>query len=52
MIKIRQDKIGMVIGGGVKKIKEIKEKNGEEITIEDGMIIRYGKRGFVKVKNT
>lgn len=35
IIKIRPDKIGMVIGGGGKTIKEIKEKTGAEITIED-----------------
>ena len=35
IIKINPDKIGMVIGGGGKTIKEIKEKSGAEITIED-----------------
>jgi polyribonucleotide nucleotidyltransferase len=35
IIKIKPDKIGMVIGGGGKTIKEIKEKSGAEITIED-----------------
>ncbi len=35
IIKINPDKIGMVIGGGGKTIKEIKEKTGAEITIED-----------------
>ncbi len=35
MIHINPDKIGMVIGGGGKTIKEIKEKSGAEITIED-----------------
>ena len=35
IIKIDPDKIGMVIGGGGKTIKEIKEKSGAEITIED-----------------
>jgi polyribonucleotide nucleotidyltransferase len=34
-IKINPDKIGMVIGSGGKTIKEIKEKTGAEITIED-----------------
>lgn len=35
MIKINPDKIGMVIGGGGKTIKEIKEKSGAEISIDD-----------------
>ena len=35
IIKINPDKIGLVIGGGGKTIKEIKEKTGAEITIED-----------------
>jgi polyribonucleotide nucleotidyltransferase len=35
IIKINPDKIGLVIGGGGKTIKEIKEKSGAEITIED-----------------
>jgi polyribonucleotide nucleotidyltransferase len=35
IIKINPEKIGMVIGGGGKTIKEIKEKSGAEITIED-----------------
>ncbi len=35
MIKINPDMIGMVIGGGGKTIKEIKERTGAEITIED-----------------
>lgn len=35
MIKINPDKIGLVIGGGGKTIKDIKEKSGAEITIED-----------------
>ena len=36
IIQIKPDQIGMVIGGGGKTIKEIKEKSGAEITIEDG----------------
>ncbi len=44
IIKIKPDKIGMVIGGGGKTIKEIKEKTGAEITIEDdGTIYLTGK---------
>jgi polyribonucleotide nucleotidyltransferase len=35
IIKINPDKIGMVIGGGGKTIKDIKERTGSEITIED-----------------
>ncbi len=34
-IKIEPDQIGLVIGGGGKTIKGIKEKTGAEITIED-----------------
>ena len=44
MIKINPDQIGMVIGGGGKTIKEIKEKSGAEITIEDdGTVYLTGK---------
>ena len=35
MIKINPEKIGMVIGSGGKTIKDIKERTGAEITIED-----------------
>ncbi len=46
IIKINPDKIGMVIGGGGKTIKEIKEKTGVEITIEDdGTVYFTGKGG-------
>ncbi len=46
IIKINPDKIGMVIGGGGKTIKEIMEKSGAEITIEDdGRIYLTGKAG-------
>ena len=42
--KINPDKIGMVIGGGGKTIKEIKERTGAEITIEDdGTVFFTGK---------
>ncbi|MCF7833970.1 MAG: polyribonucleotide nucleotidyltransferase [Candidatus Pacebacteria bacterium] len=34
-MKIKPDQIGMVIGSGGKTIKELKEKTGAEITIED-----------------
>jgi polyribonucleotide nucleotidyltransferase len=34
-IKINPDKIGLVIGSGGKTVKEIKERTGAEITIED-----------------
>ena len=34
-MKIAVDKIGLVIGGGGKTIKDIKERTGAEITIED-----------------
>ncbi|OGI90808.1 polyribonucleotide nucleotidyltransferase [Candidatus Nomurabacteria bacterium RIFCSPLOWO2_01_FULL_40_15] len=44
MLKIDKDKIGMVIGSGGKTIKEIKEKTGAEITIEDdGTVYLTGK---------
>jgi polyribonucleotide nucleotidyltransferase len=44
IIKIKPDQIGMVIGGGGKTIKEIKEKTGAEITIEDdGTVYLTGK---------
>lgn len=46
IIKINPDKIGMVIGGGGKTIKEIKEKTGAEITIDDdGTVYLTGKNG-------
>lgn len=44
IIKISPDKIGMVIGSGGKTIKEIKEKSGAEITIDDdGTVYLTGK---------
>jgi polyribonucleotide nucleotidyltransferase len=46
MITIDPEKIGLVIGGGGKTIKEIKEKTGAEITIEDnGTVFLTGKNG-------
>ncbi len=46
IIKIKPDQIGMVIGGGGKTIKEIREKTGAEITIEDdGTVYLTGKGG-------
>ena len=46
IIKINPDKIGMVIGGGGKTIKDIKERSGAEITIEDdGTVYFTGKDG-------
>ena len=46
IIKINPDKIGLVIGSGGKTIKEIKEKTGAEITIEDdGTVYLTGKDG-------
>ena len=45
-IKIKPDQIGLVIGGGGKTIKEIKEKTGAEIDIEDdGTVFFTGKNG-------
>jgi len=44
MMKINPDQIGMVIGGGGKTIKDIKERSGAEITIEDdGTVFFTGK---------
>ena len=44
IIKIKPDMIGLVIGSGGKIIKEIKEKTGAEITIEDdGTVYFTGK---------
>ncbi len=44
IIKIKPDQIGMIIGGGGKTIKNIKEKTGAEITIEDdGTVYLTGK---------
>jgi len=46
IIKINPEKIGLVIGGGGKTIKEIKEKTRAEITIEDdGTVYLTGKNG-------
>ena len=50
MIKIFPDQIGMVIGSGGKTIKEIKEKSGAEITIEDdGTVYLTGKAGAPEI---
>ncbi|MDQ5922353.1 MAG: polyribonucleotide nucleotidyltransferase [Patescibacteria group bacterium] len=44
IMKIKQDQIGLVIGSGGKTIKDIKEKTGAEITIEDdGTVYLTGK---------
>lgn len=44
--QIKVDQIGLVIGGGGKTIKDIKEKSGAEITIEDdGSVFVVGKDG-------
>jgi polyribonucleotide nucleotidyltransferase len=45
IIKIKQDQIGLVIGGGGKTIKEIKEKTGAEITIEDDGNVYFTGKG-------
>ena len=46
IIKINPDKIGLVIGGGGKTIKDIQEKTGAVITIDDdGTIYLTGKNG-------
>ncbi len=44
LVKIKVDQIGLVIGGGGKTVKEIREKTGAEITIEDdGSVYIVGK---------
>jgi len=44
IMKIKPDQIGLVIGGGGKTVKEIKEKTEAEITIEDdGTVYLTGK---------
>ncbi|MEK7572577.1 MAG: polyribonucleotide nucleotidyltransferase [Patescibacteria group bacterium] len=45
IIKIKQDQIGSVIGSGGKTIKEIKEKTGAEITIEDDGSVYFTGKG-------
>lgn len=45
IIKIKPDMIGMIIGGGGKTIKEIKEKTGAEITIEDDGTVYFTGKG-------
>jgi polyribonucleotide nucleotidyltransferase len=53
MIKILKDKIGLVIGGGGKTIKDIKERTGAEITIEDdGTVYLTGKDGSAEKAKT
>ncbi len=50
IIKINPDKIGMVIGGGGKTIKDIKEKSGAEITIEDDGTVYFTGKGDAAAK--
>jgi len=46
IIRIKPDQISMVIGSGGKTVKNIKEKTGAEVTIEDdGTIYLTGKNG-------
>lgn len=51
VVKILPEQIGLVIGGGGKTIKGIKEKTGvEEITIEeDGAVFISGKNGTAEI---
>ncbi len=45
-LKIKQDQIGLVIGSGGKTIKEIKERTGADIDInDDGTVYCTGKEG-------
>ncbi len=50
MIKIKPDMIGMVIGGGGKTIKEIKERTGAEISIEDDGTVYFTGKGEAALK--
>jgi len=53
VIKINPNKIGLVIGGGGKTIKDIMEKTGAEITIEDdGTVYFTGKNGSAEKAKT
>ncbi len=53
IIKIKPDQIGMVIGSGGKTIKEIKEKTGAEIDIDDdGTVYFTGKQGSAEKAKT
>jgi polyribonucleotide nucleotidyltransferase len=45
IMKIKPDQIGMIIGSGGKTIKEIKEKSGAEITVEDDGTVYFTGRG-------
>lgn len=45
IIKINPDMIGMVIGSGGKTIKEIMEKTGAEVTIEDDGTVYFTGKG-------
>jgi len=46
IIRIKPDQISMVIGSGGKTVKNIKEKTGAEVTIEDdGTVYLTGKNG-------
>lgn len=45
IIKIKPDQIGMVIGSGGKTIKDIKEKSGAEITVEDDGTVYFTGKG-------
>lgn len=49
-IKVKQDQIGLVIGGGGKTIKEMMEKTGATIEIEDdGTVYFTGKNGAAEI---
>ena len=53
IIKIKPDQIGGVIGSGGKVIKDIKERTGAEITIEDdGTVYFTGRRRFCRKSKT
>ena len=45
MAKVKQDQIGMVIGSGGKTIKEIMEKSGAEVTIDDDGTVYFTGKG-------
>jgi polyribonucleotide nucleotidyltransferase len=50
IMKIKIDQIGLVIGGGGKTIKDIKEKTGAEITIEDDGTVYLTGQGDSTIK--
>jgi len=53
VMSVKPDQIGLVIGGGGKTIKDIKERSGAEINIEDdGTVYLTGKDGSAEKAQT